>query len=178
MRERHLLDALAMTGQFYGAEIDIDGHVRPPRSIEEGVACRVRTPDDAQSSRGAVAPVRDPFVEHDTIPNIVLATALNVRVDMRRGKVPGQTDAADVRSSSAGRKMYAIFIHFNIRASRYHINLGETTTPPRNACSLRPCFGFFPPGAFCDQINGEGLHERLSLLQIRRLEAFRELAVD
>jgi hypothetical protein len=73
MRDRHLPDALAMTRQFYGTEIDIEGHVRPPRSIEEGVACRMRKPDDAQSSRGVVAPERDPFVEHDTIPNLAVS---------------------------------------------------------------------------------------------------------
>src|SRR6476620_5567036 len=73
MRDRHLPDALAVTRQFYRTEIDIEGHVRPPRSIEEGVACRVRKPDDAQSSRGVFAPVRDPFVEHDTIPNLAVS---------------------------------------------------------------------------------------------------------
>src|SRR5262249_6498568 len=66
MRERHLVDALAMTRQFHGTEIDVARHVFAPRPIEESIACRVRKANDAQLERGAFAAVWNPFVEHET----------------------------------------------------------------------------------------------------------------
>src|SRR5258705_13223782 len=49
MRDRHLPHALPMTREFYGTEIDNEGHARPPRAIEKGVSWRGREPARAQS---------------------------------------------------------------------------------------------------------------------------------
>src|SRR5262245_8296632 len=68
MRERHLVDALAMPRQFHGTEIDVARHVFAPRPIEGSIACRVRKANDAQLDRGAFAAVWNPFVEHETPP--------------------------------------------------------------------------------------------------------------
>jgi hypothetical protein len=65
MREWHLVDAPAMTRQFYWTEIDIAGQTIPQRSIEMGIACRMRKPNDAQLYRSAFAPIWHPFVEHE-----------------------------------------------------------------------------------------------------------------
>src|SRR6266508_5159146 len=78
IREWHLVHALAVARQLHGTEIDVGGRVLPQRHGEEGIASRMRKPEDAPSNRGVLAPVWNPFVEHDTVPDTAARTLISL----------------------------------------------------------------------------------------------------